>query len=162
MTKEEFVVEALNYLGYPSMRYQRSDRGCDEIWFDCSGFVTFLLKKLCFPNPLNLRHCNEYFDLFGIFIYPQYVQEGDLVFFSRRGIIPTHMGIMVSLESYIHAPGKDGTSVMISPIVRELIQPPQTRDDLEARVGGTQKYVLNPIGFKRPAIKKGRFAREIS
>lgn len=162
MTKEEFVAEALKYLGYPSMRYQGPDSGCDEIWFDCSGFFTFLLKKRRFPNPLNLRHCNEYFDLFGIFVHQAHVQKGDLVFFSRRGIIPTHMGIMISLDSYIHAPGKDGTMVMISPLVQEVIQPPQTRDDLEARVGGTQKYFTNPIGFKRLAVRYGRFARELS
>lgn len=162
MTKEEFVAEALKYLGYPSMRYQGPDNGCDEIWFDCSGFFTFLLKKLCFPNPLNLRHCNEYFDLFGIFVHPLYAQKGDLVFFSRRGIIPTHMGLMISPKLYIHAPGKDGTCVMISPLAQEVIQLPQTKDDLEARVGGTQKYFSNPVGFKRPAIRVGRFAREIT
>lgn len=151
MTKEEFVLLALEYLDYPSSKYTVPGRGVDTDGFDCSGFLTYLFRKIKFPGPIP-RHCNEYFDSFGIFVHEY--QTGDLVFFSKnsRGKKPDHVGIMVSKTRFIHSPGKDGTYIKIERLSdhRRGIQPA----DLEGR---GQIYIINPIGFKRPAIRRGRY-----
>lgn len=163
MTSDELVDVALSYAGRPAKRYRGPELGCgEEGWFDCSGFITFLFRTFNFPNPLGLRHCNEYFDLFGIAVHPQFRKKGDLVFFTYRGIMPAHIGLCISPDSYIHASTTDGY-VKVDPLVTETIQFLASRDDFESRIKGkrTQKYFQNPIGFKRPAIRKGRYAFEI-
>lgn len=145
MTKEKFVLKALEYLNYPSIKYIGPMFGQDEFGFDCSGFVTFLLKSIKFPELFH-RHCNEYFDSFGIFVHKY--QIGDLVFFSKRskGLFPDHMGIIISGSRYIHSPGKNNHFIKISEL--ELKQIPKIQNQI---------YTTNPIGFKRATIKKGRF-----
>ena len=71
-------------------------------------------------------------------------EAGDLVFFSRDGLFPTHVGIMDSADSYIHSPGKDGTVVTVEHLAIRSIK---KRTD-----NRRQFYTFNPIGFKAPTL----------
>lgn len=151
MTKEEFATIALKYLGYPAVKYRGPEAGRDINGFDCSGFVTFLLKLINFPAPLP-RHCNEYFDALGIFVHNY--QVGDLVFFSfgNGGVWPSHMGIMLSEKEYIYSHGSDDSFVKIGKLQQKRIVTPEKQEHV-------QIYMANPIGFKRLAIKNGRYQK---
>lgn len=124
-----------------------------ENGFDCSGFVRFVLCKvgLTIPEYIGqdsvhrpIRHANEFWDNYGIAIHDKYKQPGDLIFFSRRGSFPTHIGIVSDEESYIHAPGTDESRVEVRPISYESI----AKRSIER-----QFYARNPIGFKSPTIE---------
>ncbi len=142
--QKKLVSMALEFLGYPCIHYQGPLLGKSETGFDCSGFVTFLLEKIGLAQE-QIRHCNEYFDFFGVFVHC--AQRGDLVFFSQSGTYPSHMGIMISDGKYIHARKNGQGIVRIESLKQESIS--QERRD--------QVYFRNPIGFKRLAIKNGRY-----
>jgi len=91
-----------------------------------------------------IRHANEFWDSYGIAVHDEYRQPGDLIFFSRRGSFPTHIGIVRDEESYIHAPGTSESKVEIGPISYEAI----AKSGIER-----QLYARNPIGFKSPTVK---------
>lgn len=147
--REGFVEEAMKYLGLPSVRYRGESHGkSPESGFDCSGFIVFLLEKLKIPNPLGLRHTNELFDHFGVLVHAELRQRGDLVFFSRNGLVPTHVGILTSPFTYIHAPGKEKTVVECAALKFSGIEPMSD-----------QIYIMNPIGFKRITIPDGRYQK---
>lgn len=151
MERKEFVLMALKYLGCPSIRYKGLHLGSTVLGFDCSGYTNFLLNKAKYPRQIP-RHCNEFFDSFGILIHDQFRKAGDLVFFSFRskGVRPDHMGILVSQDEFIHSPGKDGKAICVSKLKKEIIKP----NNCIAQI-----YSTNPIGFKRITIKDGRYQR---
>jgi cell wall-associated NlpC family hydrolase len=90
-----------------------------------------------------IRHANEFWDSYGVPIHDEFRQPGDLIFFSRKGSFPTHIGIVRDEESYIHAPGTSESKVEVRPISYERIAA-----DGIAR----QLYARNPIGFKSPTM----------
>ena len=149
MEREAFVATALKYLGYPATRYKGADTGNTEFGFDCSGFISWLLNTCGYAFPVP-RHCNEFFDSFGIRIDDQFREAGDLVFFSFRskGQYPDHMGILISRDEFIHSPGKDGKVICVDKLMQKTITP-----DSQA----AQIYSVNPIGFKRITIAHGRW-----
>lgn len=144
--RDEMAEDALKFVGYPSMRYKHPFIGLDESGFDCSGFISFLLKR----RDLYIgsrRHTNEFFDSFGVFIHSEALDRGDLVFFSWDGYVPRHIGVMISKDKYIHAPGRDNTVVEIDTLKMTEICSPNPG----------QIYFHNPIGFKRLAKKRFRY-----
>lgn len=151
MTREIFATTAMQYLDFPASKYSGPENGITVKGFDCSGWIFFLLKTLNFPETPP-RHCNELFDDFGVLIHEEKVERGDLVFFSNRnqGMVPDHVGIMISSSEFIHSPGKNGERIHISRLVHKPIKP---NKDMR----GKQIYVHNPIGFKRLAVRKGRY-----
>lgn len=153
MTRENFVNTALKYVGYPSIKYRGAQQGITTKGFDCSGFIFFLLQSIKFPG-IVLRHCNELFDSFGILVHKEKAEKGDLVFFSNKngGVLPSHVGILISPSEYIHSPGKDGKFVKISTVKENIIKPKETKES-------DQIYFHNPIGFKRLAIQKGKYKK---
>ncbi len=139
--------EALKYLGDPASNYKGPELGIlPATGFDCSGFVVFLLKKLGIDNLENIRHTSEFFDKYGIFVHYGLHQRGDLVFFSKKGLAPKHIGIVIDENYYIHSPGKNGSVIEIKKLVLEPIN----------TVTGAI-YNTNPIGFKRHSINSGRW-----
>lgn len=159
MKREKFLIsrsrladEAVLFVGYPSVHYRGSNFGMHELGFDCSGFAKFLLHRIKFPCHRRIRHTNEFFDFFGVFIHEECVGRGDLVFFSRNGYVPQHIGIMLSKDSYIHAPGLDNTVVETAILKKTAIK----------NSCNGQMYFHNPIGFKRLAIKAGRFQQVLN
>lgn len=156
--QEIFIPEAVVrlaevYIGFPSGKYSRRQNGRSPDGFDCSGFITFILEQLGIEMPENTRTCNEYFDRdTGVLVHYGFQQQGDLVFFSRNGSTPTHMGIMSSQTEYIHAPGVYGTQVEKKILTQSVIIPNMRRPyDVV--------YGTNPIGFKRLAQQAGRWKR---
>ena len=148
MERELFVSMALKYIGSPAIKYKGPGEGMTASGFDCSGFVNFLLQEAQYPGPVP-RHCNEFFDSFGLFIHDQFRTAGDLVFFSHKskGTFPDHMGILISMDEYVHSPCKDRKSVCVKKLERKMI--PDACD-------GSQIFCANPIGIKRITIKNGR------
>lgn len=149
MKREEFIKLAKNFLGSPAAKYAGPELGNNEKGFDCSGFVGYVLRQSGFPGEVP-RHCNEYFDGFGILVHKY--RPGDLIFFAAKsgGVYPEHMGIVISKDEYIHSPGEDGKEVEIKQIVKKKI----------AKVRGQkakQIYLRDPIGFKRIANGSGRY-----
>jgi cell wall-associated NlpC family hydrolase len=114
--------------------------------------VRFVLNKagLAIPEYIGqdnvnrpIRHANEFWDCYGIPVHDECRRPGDLIFFSRRGSFPTHIGIVRDEESYIHAPGTNESKIEVKPISYEAI----AKRSLER-----QFYARNPIGFKSPAV----------
>ena len=136
--RQQITKESLKYIGQPSIRYRWPDAGMDENGFDCSGFVTVILKKFGLDLP-DVRHSYEYFDAYGITVHDETKKAWDLIFFSKKWIIPTHMWILISDNEYIHAPWKDGTFIKIDSVQKESIS-----HDIDDKI-----YGHNPIWFKR-------------
>ena len=157
-SRESFVEVATSMIGSIAVKYTpgHPELGqSPEQGFDCSGFVRYVLEKadINIPDYLDInggqkpiRHANEFFDHYGIAVHHDLHEPGDLIFFSRDGYSPTHVGIVIDLDNYIHSPGKRGSRVRVDPIEEESILP--------LKAGGLFRilYSKNPIGYKSPAI----------
>jgi len=148
LSKEEFIEEALKYINFPATTYTNPNKGCKPSGFDCSGFIYFVLQQSKYPEYIP-RHANELFDSFGILIHEKFADIGDLVFFSdKKGIYPSHVGILTSPNNYIHSPGINGKHVKISRLRKKRI-----RDSGDRK----QIYEYRLIGIKRITIKRERY-----
>ncbi|MDQ2932880.1 MAG: C40 family peptidase [bacterium] len=155
-TRSKIVDCAVSHLSALSTPYTTPDNGISpESGFDCSGFICFVLDYLKIPRSLEIRHASELFDSFGIPIHPEARGAGDLVFFSKDGYRPTHVGILFTNIDFIHSPGTPGSKVCISSLPECKIFH-HTSQRLEG-----QLYFHNPIGFKRVAIKNGRYQSQL-
>jgi len=91
---------ALALRGVP---YRRG--GSDPSGFDCSGLVYYVFGHhgLMLPRTVQLQYragmsvSNE-----------QGMQPGDLVFFNITGSGPSHVGIMIGADAFVHAPNSAG------------------------------------------------------
>lgn len=92
-----------------------------------------------------IRHANEFWDHYGADVQTE-PEGGDLIFFSRNGLFPHHVGIVQDERSYIHAPGRDDTHVTVEDIAFENIIPRPN--------AGRILYPRNPIGYKAPTIPR--------
>jgi peptidoglycan endopeptidase LytF len=80
------------------VRYRRSG-GSEETGFDCSGLVKNLFSKFDIDLPRSSREQYEQ----GEQIDRDKLEVGDLVFFSSGGTRPTHVGIYVGEDKFLHA-----------------------------------------------------------
>ncbi len=146
--------KAILLLGAPSIRYRNELQGmCPDTGFDCSGFINYLFQSIDKALPRTMRHCNQLFDLLGVEVHQANARRGDLVFFSRNGLFPSHVGIMLNPLQYIHAPGKDGSAVRIDRLEVTQIIHDQNYQPWEFL------FSHNPIGFRRPTVARaGRWA----
>lgn len=89
-----------------------------------------------------IGHVSEFWDYYGVAVHEGQHEPGDLIFFSRRGVVPTHVGIVLDKEHYVHSPGRDNAEVEIKAIERKPIV-----------ANGPERviYSTNPIGFKSPS-----------
>lgn len=121
-------------------------------WLDCSGFVKYVLELSGLELAIDIgdppRHSNEQFDSYGNFVQREMVKPGDLVYFLRRRkgySYIGHVGIMLSADCMIHAPGYRNTHVRIEEVREEAIV-------------NHPLYKLNPVGYKRPSLlSRGRY-----
>jgi cell wall-associated NlpC family hydrolase len=159
LTPDQFtkpwVKLALEYQGRPSMKYAGPDVGNTPESFDCTGFVQYCLLqsgfKLSMPGKeRQIRHSEEMFDFFGVAIHPEVRQEGDLVFFTKNGLKPTHVGIYLADNQMIHSPGGGGPKVGLKSIADYVEKSKFNKIDLND--GKSRLYVRNPIGYKRPTL----------
>lgn len=73
-------------------------------YFDCSGFVKYMFSSYGYNLPrTTYEQVNE-----GIHVDKSNLQPGDLVFFSSNNKYPTHVGIYVGDNNFIHASSGKG------------------------------------------------------
>ena len=78
--------------------------GADPTGFDCSGFTQYVFAEHGITLP---RAVQEQFKV-GRSIESRDVVAGDLIFFSTTGPGPTHVGISVGGDQFVHAPSSTG------------------------------------------------------
>ncbi len=141
--REKLVKESLKYIWAKRRSYtSREEWMSPETWFDCSGFITFLLKQFGLSKD-GIRHSNEYFDRYWVLIHNDKVKAWDLVFFSWKGKRPEHMWMMISQTQYIHCSQKNKWVAIDDMIVKPI------------KIWDDQIYISNPIWFKRISLNFG-------
>jgi cell wall-associated NlpC family hydrolase len=80
------------------------DGGADPSGFDCSGFVEYVFGQHGVAVPRTVL------DLYrsGRDVSPSDLQPGDLVFFSTTAAGPTHVGMAIGGDEFVHAPSSAG------------------------------------------------------
>jgi cell wall-associated NlpC family hydrolase len=90
-------------LGLRGVRYKNG--GADPGGFDCSGLVQYVFAQHGLGLP---RTVTSQFGV-GAPVAPVDLQAGDLVFFGITDPrAPTHVGIIVGGDSFVHAPASSG------------------------------------------------------
>jgi cell wall-associated NlpC family hydrolase len=83
--------------------------GSDLDGFDCSGFVQFVFAQHGIRIPRTVRRQAE------VGSRVRDAEAGDLVFFATEGDGPTHVGIALGPDRFIHAPSSRGV-VRVEPL----------------------------------------------
>jgi cell wall-associated NlpC family hydrolase len=78
--------------------------GSDPSGFDCSGFTQYVFARNGIVLP---RSVEDQFDE-GKKVKPRDLSSGDLVFFKTTSRGPSHVGIVVGNDQFIHAPSSKG------------------------------------------------------
>ncbi len=105
------VIKAVSYVG---IAYRFG--GTDARGVDCSGFITTLLRDVIPSLPRRVRDLYS----FGLRVKKEELEPGDLIFFDTSGAVPTgtdpsHVGLYIGDEHFIHAASKgERTGVIIS------------------------------------------------
>ncbi len=154
---------ALKYEGFPTVKYRKRNTGNTPKGFDCSGFVQWVVLEsgISIPNvpgaEKRIRRSGEFFDFFGFLVHEQFRQQGDLVFFSRDGCRPSHLGIYIGDGRIIHSLGIDDLKVSISSI-DDFVKNnyPRFNPLFDSKEGCPQIYSANPIGYKRAVVPSGK------
>ena len=92
---------ALSFRGAP---YRNG--GSDPSGFDCSGFVWFVFAQHGIAVPRTVADQSRA----GQRVSPSAagLNPGDLVFFNTKGRGPTHVGIAIGGDEFVHAPSSQG------------------------------------------------------
>jgi cell wall-associated NlpC family hydrolase len=106
-TVDALVETALSFRGIPYV-FGGED---PQTGFDCSGLVQFVFARYSVAVP---RTVADQFRA-GIPVSLADLRPADLVFFSTTGPGPTHVGIAVSRDQFIHAPTTNGV-VRVEPV----------------------------------------------
>ena len=96
--RERLVEAGFNLLG---VRYRYGGTS-EKTGLDCSALVKNLFEKLGFTLPRSSRE--QYKE--GEKVAKEDLQKGDLVFFSSGGKTPTHVGIYIGDNQFLHAASK--------------------------------------------------------
>jgi len=78
--------------------------GGDPTGFDCSGFTQYVFARYGLALP---RAVHDQFDR-GLEIEAAALEPGDLIFFSTVSPGPSHVGIVIDADRFIHAPSSRG------------------------------------------------------
>ena len=80
------------------------DGGADPRGFDCSGFIEYVFAQHGIAVPRTVE------DLFAASadVAPKDIQPGDLVFFATTSRGPSHVGMAVGGDAFVHAPSTSG------------------------------------------------------
>jgi cell wall-associated NlpC family hydrolase len=89
-------------LGLRGVPYRNG--GADPNGFDCSGFTWYVFAQHGIALPREVR---EQFRI-GKAVDPDRLAAGDLVFFSTAGPGPSHVGISIGGDEFVHAPSSAG------------------------------------------------------
>jgi cell wall-associated NlpC family hydrolase len=96
---ETLVGTALTLQGIP---YRNG--GSDPRGFDCSGFTQYVFAQHGIALP---RSVEDQFEL-GKKVKPRDLASGDLVFFKTVSRGPSHVGIVIGDDQFVHAPSSKG------------------------------------------------------
>ena len=80
------------------------DGGTDSSGFDCSGFTQFVFAQHGLRLPREVR---EQYRV-GKPVEPQDLLPGDILFFTTTAPGPTHVGIAIGGDEFVHAPSSTG------------------------------------------------------
>jgi cell wall-associated NlpC family hydrolase len=80
------------------------DGGTDSSGFDCSGFTQFVFAQHGVRLPREVR---EQYRV-GKPVEPQDLSPGDILFFTTTAPGPTHVGIAIGGDEFVHAPSSTG------------------------------------------------------
>ena len=89
-------------LGLRGVPYRNG--GADPNGFDCSGFTWYVFAQHGITLPREVR---DQFRI-GKAVDPYRLAAGDLVFFSTAGPGPSHVGISIGGDEFVHAPSSAG------------------------------------------------------
>jgi cell wall-associated NlpC family hydrolase len=104
---DALVETALSFRGIPYV-FGGED---PQTGFDCSGLVQFVFARHAVDVP---RTVADQFRV-GLPVTLANLRAADLVFFSTTGPGPTHVGIAVSRDGFVHAPTTNGV-VRVEPV----------------------------------------------
>jgi cell wall-associated NlpC family hydrolase len=78
--------------------------GADPSGFDCSGFIEYVFAQHGIAVPRTVE------DLFAASadVAPDDLQPGDLVFFATTSRGPSHVGMAIGGDAFVHAPSTQG------------------------------------------------------
>ena len=96
---KDLGIFAQKFIGVPYQWGGSSPNG-----FDCSGFIYYIFNQNGIFTP---RMADEQFK-FGLVINPSELQMGDLVFFSTYEPGPSHTGMYIGNDQFIHASSAAG------------------------------------------------------
>ena len=99
---------ARQYVGVPYVWAGRSPSG-----FDCSGFIYYVFDQLGYGLP---RMADGQFEV-GIPVSRNSLEPGDLVFFETYEPGPSHVGIYIGNDQFIHASSGAG-HVTVTPLIK--------------------------------------------
>jgi cell wall-associated NlpC family hydrolase len=80
------------------------DGGSDPAGFDCSGFTQYVFGQHGLALPRDVK--NQYG--IGRPVNPTEIAAGDLIFFSTVAPGPSHVGIALGGDAFVHAPSSTG------------------------------------------------------
>jgi cell wall-associated NlpC family hydrolase len=80
------------------------DGGSDPSGFDCSGFITYVFGQhgIAVPRTVTLQFAA------GEGVQSDELRAGDLVFFSTTAPGPSHVGMLIGGDEFVHAPSTRG------------------------------------------------------
>ena len=78
--------------------------GSDPSGFDCSGFVQYVFGQHGIAMP---RDVKQQFAA-GALVEPDELEPGDLIFFTTEAPGPSHVGLALGADEFVHAPSSAG------------------------------------------------------
>ena len=141
------IQAAITLLGHKAKKFAPTpdhDWMNPDTWFDCSGFICYILDNFNIYRPENIRYVRNFFydtyDFWKVIDFKKAL-PGDLVFFSWWWDKTNHIWVYIWKiyweEYYIHA-SNAWKRVILSKVNKGII----THDN-------TKQFTQNPIGFKR-------------
>lgn len=94
------ITEAKKYIGVPYVWGGGTPAG-----FDCSGFINYVFNKGGISVPRTVAV------LWAAGVSDSTPQLGDIVFFGQQGSVPTHAGIYIGNNQFIHAGTSTGVTI---------------------------------------------------
>ena len=80
------------------------DGGTDPSGFDCSGFIYYVFAQHGIAVPRTVEGLYRT----GTEVGPSDIRPGDLLFFATAGSGPSHVGIAIGTDQFVHAPSTSG------------------------------------------------------
>jgi LysM repeat protein len=97
---DALITEAKKYIGVPYVWGGSTPAG-----FDCSGFVNYVFNRQGISVPRTVA------TLWAAGTTDFTPQLGDIVFFGQQGSVPTHVGIYIGNNQFIHAGTSTGITI---------------------------------------------------